>query len=394
MSTDTSQSSQEALSISEQPINRVEETPPDLPPVKQNVVDDHASDTNESRNTPPPAEGSSPVQAQTSLQAQPAEENLGRTATVAHFPMANRFPVQVYANETFSQKIGHWGPTIMTIVVTLFVWYHGDKLGKQQVELQNQLVQAELNDMRSKFFNDLTVADENKRTLAEIGLAGHGTKALQVVHLALGVEQGDIRKSAVNVVYRLFQAAMNTSERDEILNHLTKEFNSPNKNLRMGVVQCMVKIEPLMNPSERQRFTNFLLTNVNPMNICTDREGRETVQEAAKFFNAKNTESTKYLLAIARCPKCGDGWLQAMYKLSALLPELPSLQSTDLLTRLKGLREEVLGSLREKVSDEDLNKGAGFGKFLQKGQEKITFEGFKQKVQEMFDEVVPSTDEQ
>lgn len=334
--------------------------------------------------------------------------------------MADRFPVQVYADETLSQKIAHWGPTvigiasiIITIAVTLFVWYQGDKLGKQQVELQNQLVQAELNDMRSKFFNDLTVADENKRTLAEIGLAGHGTKALQVVHLALGVEQSDIRKSAVNVVYRLFQAAMNrsekdemlyrlmkefrlvqtttnSSERDEILNHLMKEFKSPNKNLRMGVVQCMVKIEPLLTPPERLRVTNFLLTNVDPGNICTDREGRETVQEAAKFFNANNAESTRYLLAIALCPKCGDGWLQAMYKLGAVLEELPPAQSAALQTKLNELRAEVLGSLHEKVSEEDLNKGAGFSKFLQKGQERITFEGFQKRVQEMFDEIIQS----
>jgi hypothetical protein len=315
------------------------------------------------------------------------------------FASGERLPIDVSEKESFGKKLSHWGPTITSIasiVLTMFVWVNARKLSEQQItlqkkqtELQDEQVKAEVADMRTKFFNDLTSTDENKKTLAEIGLAGYGVKAMPVVHLALGVEQGEIRRSAVNVVYRLFQAEMTMDGRKQLMDQLIREFDSPNKTLHTGVVQSLVKIEALMNSNERQQASIFLREKLPPQSTCSEQEGREMVQEAAKFFSAKDTNSVSYLLAIARYPKCGDGWLQAMLKLQESAREMPLPPRSDLLEKIKQLKSDVLKDLREQISDEDLAEGTGFARFGQKGQGSISFMEFRQRVEEEFNVLVP-----
>lgn len=325
--------------------------------------------------------------------------------TAESIPLSERIPVHVYTEETFGQKLSHWGPTLtgfISIFLTAFVWYNGQKISDQQIELQkqqtrlqeqqtlqqNEQVQAELADIRTKFFDDLTSDDETKKTLAEIGLAGHGQKAMPVIHLALGVEQGEIRDSAVNVFYRLFLAEMKLEGRAQLLQQLMNEFASPNRYLRVGVVQTLARIEPLLEPAERQRAISFIETSAPPRDTCSDPEGREAVLEAATFFNLKKTHSTEYLLAVAQHPRCGNAWLQAMIKLGAAAPELPPPLRSEVKRRITQLQGGVLGDLRENVSNEDLAAGAGFEQLMKKGQVSISFEEFKRRVRGEFDSLI------
>lgn len=325
--------------------------------------------------------------------------------TAESIPLPERIPVHVYTEETFGQKLSHWGPTLIgfiSIFLTAFVWYNGQKISNQQIELQkqqtklqeqqtlqqNEQVQAELADIRTKFFDDLTSDDETKKTLAEIGLAGHGQKAMPVIHLALGVEQGEIRDSAVNVFYRLFLAEMKLEGRAQLLQQLMNEFTSPNKYLRIGVVQTLVRIEPLLEPTERQRAISFIETSAPPRDTCSDPEGREVVLEAATFFNLKKTHSTEYLLAVAQHPRCGNAWLQAMIKLGAAATELPPPLRSEVKRRITQLQGEVLGNLRENVSNEDLAAGAGFEQLMKKGQVSISFEELKRRVRVEFGSLI------
>lgn len=291
--------------------------------------------------------------------------------------------------------MSHWGPTIIgviSVVLSFYVWSSGKKLGEKQIELQREQVQTELADIRSKFFDDLTATDENKRTLAEIGLAGHGQKAMPVVHLTLGVEQGDIRKSGVNVVYRMFQAEMKPEGRSLLLEQLEQEFGSPNQYLRTGVIQSFVKIEPLLDQAERQRVTKFLKERVDPGRICSDEEGRNTIYQAALFTSDKNTDFS-HLLAIIQCPRCGDAWLQAMFRLGAIKDKLSTQQRADLQQKVVEIRNEVLSHLRETVSDEDLATG-GYANFIPKGQISIGFNDFKRRVEDEFDTLIQSFGDQ
>ena len=137
--------------------------------------------------------------------------------------------------------------------------------------MQEKQTEAELSDLRVKFLNDLTAKlndltakDENKKVLAEIGLAGHGLAAIPVVSFALGVEQVEIRSSAVNVFYRMFQASIGFAERDALLTELMNQMMSPNKNLRTGIVQSLVKVGPLLNPAEHRKVITFLESKVPP----------------------------------------------------------------------------------------------------------------------------------
>jgi hypothetical protein len=314
--------------------------------------------------------------------------------------MAGRIPVQVYTEESVGYKVNQWGPTITGVVsiiassiLALFVWHYGKTISEQQLKLQTQQttmqteqVQAELADMRTKYFDNLTSPDENKRTLAEIGLAGYGQKAIPVVHMAMGVEQGEIRESATNVVYRLFQAEMKPEERWKLIKFLMDEFDSPNKNLRIGVVQSFVKIEPLLSTEERKHITSFLGARVIPQEICSDQEGRETIQEAAKFFGTET--KTEYLLLIARCPRCGNGWLQAMLKLDTISRELSAAQRTELQSKITEIRRTALEHLRDNITDKDLILGTGFAEFMSKGEVSISFEEFKRRIDEEFNRLL------
>jgi hypothetical protein len=315
------------------------------------------------------------------------------------FALGERVPISLHEEESFGKKLSYWGPfitSILSIGLTVVVWLNAEKLSEQQIrlqdrqtQLQEEQVKGELSDMRSKFFTDLTSTDESKKTFAAIGLAGHGLKAMPVVHLALGVEEGEIRQSAVNVVYRLFQAEMTLDGRKQLLEQLMKEFDSPNQTLHTGVVQSLVKIEPLMDPNEHQQVSKFFQDRIPPQGNCSEQQGRDLVQEVAKFFNPKDGNSVPYLLAIAKHPKCGDGWLQAMLKLQASIQELPLPARADLLEKIKQLKVDVLESLREQVSDEDLAEGTGFGKFGRKGQMSISFVEFRRRVEEEFNALVP-----
>jgi len=227
--------------------------------------------------------------------ATPADKTLKESATNENshlkvgqfFALRDRLPIQVFNEETKLKKFLQVGPillSIASIVLTFFVWRNTDKLTtqqlelqKQQTELQNDRVQAELADLRFKFLNDLTAIDEHKKTPAEISLAAHGLNAFPVIHSALGVEQGDIRRSAVNVVHRLFQAEKEDG-RKELLKKLEEEFAFPNKTLHTGVVESFVNIEPLLSPEQRAQILAFLEQTVVPQNVCSDQEGRETVR--------------------------------------------------------------------------------------------------------------------
>jgi hypothetical protein len=314
-------------------------------------------------------------------------------------PAAERAPrrlhVQHRAEETWEQRLSHWGPTvtstltsIISIALAFVVWQSGKQLGERQVKLQEEQVQAELADMRTKFFDDLMASDENKRTYAEIGLAGHGQKAMPVVHLALGVEVEAIRESGANVVHRLFQSEVTPEGRWQIIRKLTEEeFNSPNKNLRLGIVQSLVRIEPLLEPDERQKVTGFLEQRVIPEDACYP-EGREMVRQAATFFSDKNPRRTDYLLKIARVPRCGQGWVQTLVKLRTVADQLAPPQRAELRESLVRLKDEVLGNLRRSVSDEDLKAGIGFGQSMQNGRLVVNFEVFKQEVEKQFAELL------
>jgi hypothetical protein len=279
--------------------------------------------------------------------------------------------------------------SVASIVLTLFVWLSAKQLNKEQIalqekqtQLQSEQVKAELADMRFKFLNDLTATDEDKKIPAEIGLAAHGRDAMPVVHFALGVEQQNIRKSAVSVFHRMFQAAATFEERNQLLADLMAQMESPNKTLHMGIVQALVKIGPLLSTDERQRVIAFLQENVRPGSVCSDTEGRSRVKEAATFFWAKDTNSIPYLLTVARYPRCGDGWLQAMLKLEDVARMQPQKRA-ELLTAIGQVRTEVLNSLRENVSDEDFVNG-GFREFIPEGKLVISFEGFKRRVEDEF----------
>jgi hypothetical protein len=306
------------------------------------------------------------------------------------FSMQQRFPLQVFEHESAWQKFSHLGPTfasLASLVLTLFVWNNAAQLSKQQLaldekqaQLQEKQVEAELSDIRIKFLNDLTAKEETKKVHAEIGLAGHGAAALPVVYFALGVEQGQIRNSAVNVFYRMFQASSSFPDRDALLTELMKRMMSPNKNLRTGVVQSLVKVGPLLNLAERQKVIAFLESKVPPQNICHELEGRSMVKEAATFFWSGDASSIPYLVSIARNPGCGDGWMQAMVKLGEVAAKQPQ-QRSELLKIIDQVLTETLPGLRERVSDETLLEG-GFKEFLEEGKVTASFTDFEQKVKE------------
>lgn len=354
--------------------------------------DDRAEDrpTADERKTPPAGENTGSARA--NQPRQPA-------GTAEPTPPSERIPVQVYTDESFGQKLSHWGPTVTSvasIVLTFFVWYNAQKLSEQQIELQRkqaqlqtEQVQAELADMRSKFFDDLTATDENKKTLAEIGLAGHGQKAMAVVHLALGVEQSEIRKSGANVVHRLFQAATNSKERRQLLDRLGGEFQSPNRTLRLGVVESLVKLGPLLDSDERRLVTEFLRVSVAPRNTCSGKEGREMVLASASFANGKDPDHAQYLLDLARWPACGDGWRQAMINLQPA-GEAPAPQRDALKNEVEIIKAEALAGLRGSVDDRTLAEGVGFASFMKNEQVEagVNFEDFARQVEAEFDVVI------
>ena len=116
-------------------------------------------------------------------------------------------------------------------------------------------------------------------------------------------------------------------------------------------------------------------------------EGRTTVREAATFFWANDANSIPYLLEIARNAKCGDGWSQAIVKLEEVVAKQPQSRA-ELLNRIGQTRTEVLSTLRQEVSDEDLASG-GFEGFAE-GQVELKFEDFKAKIEEDFERLAKS----
>jgi len=324
------------------------------------------------------------------------------------FALSDRIPIQLFSEESFLQKLNNVGTTmaaIASVILTFFVWHYSRQLAERQIELQakqteiqsRQLdiqkqqtqreaeqAEAELADLRFKFLSDLTATDENKKTPAEIGLAAHGLNALPVVHYALGVEQADIRKSAVNVVYRLFQAEDETG-REKLLNKLMGEFHSPNKTLHTGIVQSFVKLEPLLTPQQRHELVGFLEQTVVPQNACSDQDGGELVFEATKFIGSKRVEAIPFLLSVAHFPICGDGWRQALYSLQLFGGEMSPEERADLRRQIEEVKKDVLDHLDKTVSKEDLIQGAGLAAFSNGNEVGITFEVFKKRVAKAFD---------
>lgn len=328
----------------------------------------------------------------------------GRVDAQQFFALGDRFPLQVFSEETNLQKLAHWGPLVMgvaSIVLTIFVWRNTEKLSSQQVALQakqvelqdrqnqvqNHQAEAQLADLRFKYLNDLTATDENKRTPAEIGLAAHGLEAFPVVHYALGVEPGDIRNSAVNVVYRLFQAEKDEG-REQLLSHLRDEFAFPNRNLHTGVVQSLVKLELLLNPEQRKTAIGFLQEKLAPQSVCTTQEGREAVLEAAKFVGSKHADAIPYLTSVIGVPACGDGWLQGMYNFENLAPKLSVDERSLLREKVSEIKKDVLAGLEQKINRQELGEGAGYAGFLNKGEVTVQFEVFKTRIEKEFDTLI------
>ncbi len=271
------------------------------------------------------------------------------------FPLAERVPIQLFDRESLGKKLSYWGPLVTgvaSIVLTVFVWVSTRRISEQQIaiqtrqtQLQEEQVRAELADMRTKFFNDLTSTDETKKTFAAISLAGHGLKAWPVIHLALGVEQGDIRRSAVSVVYRMFQAEINSKDRTQVLDQLKLEFECPNETLHLGVIESLVELDPLMNPDEREQMRVFVQAKVPPETACKNPTGQGIVHEAAKFLNATESAALPFFLSVASVPECGDGWQQAMVKLENAAPDLSPPQRRELLAKIQRIRTNVLNNL-------------------------------------------------
>lgn len=324
------------------------------------------------------------------------------------FSLTDRFPIQIFNEETKLQKFAHWGSVLGPIVMgaaslflALYVWHNTEKLTDRQInlqaqqvelqsrqnQLQNDQAQAELADLRFKFLNDLTATDENKKTPAEISLAAHGLKAFPVVHYALGVEQGEIRKSAVNVVYRLFQAETNEG-REELLNRLMGEFAFPNQILHTGVVQSFVKVEPLLTITQRERVIGFLQQRVIPQSACSEQEGKETVLESAKFMGSKRADGIPYLMSVVSVARCGDAWLQAIFNLQTVAPEISAQERSRLRERVTQLEHEVLDHLHQNISNDELVLGAGFAGFLNKGELSVNFDNFSKRIKKEFDSLI------
>jgi hypothetical protein len=73
-----------------------------------------------------------------------------------------------------------------------------------------------------------------------------------------------------------------------------------------------------------------------------------------------------------------------MLKLQESVRELPSPARSDLLEKIKQLKPEVLKSLREQISDDDLAEGTAFGSFGQDEDAGISFAEFQRRVEEKF----------
>jgi hypothetical protein len=321
-------------------------------------------------------------------QFQPPQSNSQGPAE-SFFSLRERVPLQLFNEETRLQKLSHWGPTltsIASIILTVFVWLSAQKLTQQQVDLQTEQVQAELADMRTKFFSDLTSKDETARTLAELGLAGHGLKAFPVIHMTLGVEQGDIRESGVNVVYRLFQAQGTLDERSNVLSRLMNEVNSTNKTLHTGVVQSFVKLAPLLHPDERETVVQFLQVRANPRDRCSDDEGRNMLHEAVNFFG-NDPGAVSQLLTVARYPQCGNGWIQTMLNLNSAGTQMSAPERADLVQKVDQIKAEVLSNLPQSVSAQSLDPPTAFGAFLKPREVDLTFDQFRTRVIEEFDKL-------
>lgn len=304
-----------------------------------------------------------------------------------------RIPIHLFDDESRLKKLSYVGPVILggaSIFLTAVVWVNTTTLTRKQLELQERQTQlqeeqlsAEQADMRTKFFNDLTSTDDDKKTFAAISLAGHGLKAWPVVHLALGVESGEVRESGVEVVHILFQSG-SAGDRTSLLEHLKAELNYPNERLHLGVVQSYVEIEPLMNPTERLQTTQLLDEQILSSR-CSKQVGRETVHEAVKFFGVADSNSVKYLLTISGSPRCGSGWKQAIQNLVEIAGNLPASERARLQKQFQARTAEVLMKLRQEIGDQELTDSSGFGMFG--SESSVTFGRFEEKVKEEFKRV-------
>lgn len=308
-------------------------------------------------------------------------------------PTTQRIPIHLFDEESRLKKLSYVGPVILggaSIVLTLMVWLNTKTLTTKQIELQQKQTElqaeqlaADEADMRTKFFNDLTSAEDDKKTFAAISLAGHGLKAMSVVHLALGVESGIVRESAVEVVHILFQSG-SLEDRNKLLERLKREFEYPNERLQLGVVQSYVEIEPLMNSEERGQTMQFLQERIL-QSRCSQALGRDVVHEAVKFFGAVDPRSLQYLVMISESPKCGSGWKQAIQNLVEIAGSLPASQRVDLQKQFQAKTSEVLKKLREQFTDAELADTSGFGIFG--SESNVTFVKFQEKVKEEFSRV-------
>jgi hypothetical protein len=312
------------------------------------------------------------------------------------FKLPQRVPLQIFNEETWVQKLGHWGPAVTglaSLLLTGFVWVKTAELTERQVaiqdaqlQLQKQQSEAQTADTRFKFLTDLASPEEKTRTSAEIALARH-PQAFPVVHYALGLENDDIRKSALNVVYRLFQGETKDG-RDALLNRLMKEFESPNKTLQTGIVQSFVKIESLLNPDQRRTVINSLQQNVAPQKSCTELNNREVVFEAANFVSSNRVDAMPYLLTVANVPRCGDAWIQAMYNILSFVPGMSAEERFRLREQIQQIKKDALDHLDRTAVEQDLAAGAGFAAFLSDGEVAATFEAFTKRVEKEFDALI------
>jgi hypothetical protein len=257
-------------------------------------------------------------------------------------------------------KIGYLGPTLTglgSLVIAGLVFYYGNKLNNLQIQLQTQQTElaarqteineaqkrAAISDMLSKFFTDLTDTNESKKTFAAIGLAAHGEDALPVVKLALGVEQSPIRASAVDVVVLLFQSG--SINRAKLFDELMSYLESPNLQLRRGVLECFFRMgNQLKQEEEGQKIIQYLNEKVNPDGQCWNEGDEQILLGAAKLLsNWPRIDSRDYLLRIARTFNCKrSAWFQALESLPEVTRPLGKNERQTIIKHLEELRPTLL----------------------------------------------------
>jgi hypothetical protein len=303
------------------------------------------------------------------------------------------FPLDVSTRESGWQKFGYLG-NAFSLVLAGVVAFFGYQINKAQVALQMQQTeslrqqavtaeaqrQATIADMRAKFLDNLVDnQNETKQMMASIGLAAYKEDALPLVQLALGVEQSSVRQAAVGTVFLLFQSE--SVSREKLIETLIGSFNSRNPYMRLGVLECFVKIDGRLDPAAGRRVLDCVVSGIDPQASCDDAEGRKVMLETAKFLGIGYGGSDEHLLKIVEQPKCADAWSQALVNLPKLAENFSPAERLALARRMRELKAIVLGDL-ENRSDPEYLKMNG-----------INFKEFRAQVEEKFDGVISWTEE-